>query len=168
MASIIVAHSLERCDQPDEEEPRFQSAGRLSRPAIKFRDLPKQSLPLRKGVVQTLSNIKMRFHLATILAVTPILVSATPTTENPPLTIPLNKRTNVYRSDGSVDIEALKAQVAHSTSYVISPFNPCGRSLTCDIVRSFADSISTSAIPVNATPCPSASRIPSAQSPKIR
>ena len=101
----------------------------------------------------------MHFSLATILAVLPLLVSAAPTTQKPRVTIPLNKHTNVYRSDGSVDIEVLKLQAAHSVAYVISPFNPCERSLTCHIVRSFADSRSTSATPVNATPSPSASRI---------
>jgi cathepsin D len=62
----------------------------------------------------------MHFSLATILAVIPLLASASPTTQKPRVTIPLNKRTNVYRSDGSVDIEVLKLQAAHSTAYVIS------------------------------------------------
>jgi hypothetical protein len=58
----------------------------------------------------------MIFSLGTILSIAPLLVSAAPTTETPHTTIPLNKRTNVYRNDGSVDIEALKQQVAHSTA----------------------------------------------------
>jgi cathepsin D len=65
----------------------------------------------------------MHYSLATILAVLPLLVSAVPTAQKPRITIPLNKRTNVYRSDGSVDIEVLKLQAAHSTAYVIS-FSP--------------------------------------------
>lgn len=60
----------------------------------------------------------MHFSLATILAVIPLLVSAAPTTQKPRVTIPLSKRTNVYRSDGSVDIDALKLHAAHSTAYV--------------------------------------------------
>ena len=109
----------------------------------------------------------MHFSLATVLAVVPLLVSAAPTSQKPHLTIPLNKRTDVYRRDGSVDIEVLKLQAAHSTGYVISPFDPFERSLTCHIVKSFADSRPMSATPVDATPCPLASRISSAQSRQI-
>jgi hypothetical protein len=58
----------------------------------------------------------MHFSLATILAVAPLLVSAAPTVEKPRITIPLNKRTNVYRIDGSVDTEVLKLQAAHSAA----------------------------------------------------
>jgi cathepsin D len=58
----------------------------------------------------------MHFSLATILAVVPLLVSAAPTPQKPRLSIPLDKHTNVYRSDGSVDIEVLKLQAAHSTA----------------------------------------------------
>jgi hypothetical protein len=65
----------------------------------------------------------MHLSIATILAVFPLLVLSTPTTQKPRLTIPLTKRTNVYRRDGSVDIEALKLQLARSTAYVISLFN---------------------------------------------
>jgi len=64
----------------------------------------------------------MHFSLATILAVVPLLVSAVPTAQKPRITIPLNKRTNVYRSDGSVNIENLKLQAAHSTAKIIRGF----------------------------------------------
>jgi hypothetical protein len=65
----------------------------------------------------------MHFPLAIILAVASLLVSAAPNTKKPHLTIPLSKRTNLHRSDGSVDIEALKMEDAHSTAYVIESFN---------------------------------------------
>jgi hypothetical protein len=65
----------------------------------------------------------MHFFLATILAV-PLLVSAATTTQKPRVTIPLDKRTNLYHSDGSVDTELLKQQAAYSTAYVISFFCP--------------------------------------------
>ncbi len=65
----------------------------------------------------------MHFSLATILAVFPLLVLSTPTTQKPRLTIPLKKRTDVYHSDGSINIEALKLQVARTTAYAISLFN---------------------------------------------
>lgn len=65
----------------------------------------------------------MHFSLATILAVVPLLVSAAPTTQKPRVTIPLSKRTNVYRSDGSVDIDALKLHAAHSTAKILRGFN---------------------------------------------
>jgi hypothetical protein len=65
----------------------------------------------------------MRFSLVTILAIAPLLVSAAPTTQKPRATIPLSKHTNVYRSDGSVNIEVLKLQAAHSVAYVRIPFN---------------------------------------------
>ena len=63
----------------------------------------------------------MNFSLAAILAVVLIVVSTAHTTHT---RIPLSRRTNVYRSDGSVDLEALKRETDHSTAYVISPFNP--------------------------------------------
>jgi hypothetical protein len=66
----------------------------------------------------------MHLSLATILAVPSLLVSAAPNTKKPHLTIPLSKRTTLHRSDGSVDIEVLKMEDAHSAAYVIEPFNP--------------------------------------------
>jgi len=56
----------------------------------------------------------MHFSLATIIAVLPLLAAASPIAQKPRITIPLTKRTNVYRSDGSVDIEVLKLHQAHS------------------------------------------------------
>jgi cathepsin D len=66
----------------------------------------------------------MHFSTATILAVIPLLVSAAPTTQKPRVTIPLNKYTNVFRSDGSINIKILKLQAASSVSYVMSRFPP--------------------------------------------
>lgn len=62
---------------------------------------------------------KMHFSLATILAVLPLLASATPLAQSPRVTIPISKRSNLRRSDGSVNAEALKGSVAASTGYVI-------------------------------------------------
>jgi len=66
----------------------------------------------------------MHFSAATILAVVPLLVSASPTMQKPRVTIPLNKRTNVFLNDGSVDVKMLKLQAASSVSYVMSRFHP--------------------------------------------
>jgi hypothetical protein len=63
----------------------------------------------------------MHFSLAAGLAVVLLVASTAHTTHT---TIPLSRRTNVYRSDGSVDLEELKRETDHSTAYVISPFNP--------------------------------------------
>jgi cathepsin D len=60
----------------------------------------------------------MYFSLAMILAVVSLVVSAA--TKKPHATIPLNKRTNINRSDGSVDFNVLKRQTYYSTAYVIS------------------------------------------------
>jgi cathepsin D len=80
----------------------------------------------------------MHFFLAPIFAVGFLLVSAARTTQKPRITIPLNKRTDIYRSDGSVDIKVLKRQTAQSTAYVILNFNPCESDLSYSkIVRGF-------------------------------
>jgi hypothetical protein len=63
----------------------------------------------------------MHFSLAIVFAVVPLVISAANTTQTRHVTIPLERCANFYRSDGSVDIEALKRVVDHSTAYVISP-----------------------------------------------
>jgi cathepsin D len=63
----------------------------------------------------------MHFTIATILAVIPVVVSAANTTQTPHVTIPLKRRGNIYRSDGAVDLEALKRNSNHTAAYVISP-----------------------------------------------
>jgi cathepsin D len=63
----------------------------------------------------------MHFSLATILAVVPLVLSAANTTQTPHVTIPLKWRGNFYRSDGSVDLKALKQNADYTTAYVISP-----------------------------------------------
>lgn len=65
----------------------------------------------------------MHFSLATIIAVLPLLASATPIAQQPRVTIPLSKRTNVFRRDGSVDIEVMKSQAAHSTAKILRGFH---------------------------------------------
>jgi cathepsin D len=66
----------------------------------------------------------MHFSLATILAVVPLVVSAANTTQTRHVTIPLKMRGNFYRSDGSVDLEALEQNADHTTVYAISPLQP--------------------------------------------
>jgi hypothetical protein len=100
----------------------------------------------------------MHFFLATILAVVPLAVSAANTTHT---TIQLKRHTEVYRRDGTVDVEALKREIDNSIQRVISPFNPCEYPLTCDIVRPFANSLTMNPTPVNAIPCPAISAISS-------
>jgi hypothetical protein len=63
----------------------------------------------------------MNFSLAAILAVVLLVASAVHTAHT---RIPLSRRTNVYRSDGSVDLEALKRETDHSTAYVNSLLAP--------------------------------------------
>lgn len=60
----------------------------------------------------------MHFPIATILAVLPLLASATPIAQSPRVTVPLTKRTNVFHRDGSVNIEVLKTQAAAASAYV--------------------------------------------------
>jgi cathepsin D len=66
----------------------------------------------------------MHFSLATILAVVPLVLSAANTTQTPPVTIPLKRHGSVYRSDGSVDMEALKWNADYTTAYVIPLLQP--------------------------------------------
>jgi cathepsin D len=73
----------------------------------------------------------MHFSLTTILAVVPLVLSAANTTQTPPATIPLKRHGSIYRSDGSVDLEALKRNADYTAVYVIPPFNlqmPCDSS----------------------------------------
>jgi cathepsin D len=65
----------------------------------------------------------MHFSLATILAIVPLVLSAANTTQTPHVTIPLKRHGSFYRSDGSVDLEALKWNADYTTAYVIPPFN---------------------------------------------
>jgi cathepsin D len=60
----------------------------------------------------------MYFSLATIIAVVPLLASATPLPQSPQVKIPIFQKTNLRRHDGSIDAEALKRFVAASTAYV--------------------------------------------------
>jgi cathepsin D len=62
----------------------------------------------------------MHFSFATIVAIVPLLASATPLAQSPRVTIPISKRSNLRRHDGSVDVEALKSAVVASTTYFIS------------------------------------------------
>jgi hypothetical protein len=62
----------------------------------------------------------MHVSLATIIAVVPLVLSAANTTQTPHVTIPLKMRGNFHRSDGSVDLEALKQNADHTAAYVIS------------------------------------------------
>src|SRR5271170_2455028 len=76
----------------------------------------------------------MHFSLATIIAVVPLLASATPLAYSPRTTIPISKRANLHRDDGSVDTEALKASVAASTAYVMSLLGRLIHDLTLSVV----------------------------------
>ncbi|PVF94542.1 acid protease [Serendipita vermifera] len=69
----------------------------------------------------------MQFSLATILAVLPLLAAASPLAQQPRVTIPLTKRSNVRRADGSVDIDVMKLQVAHSTGKILRGFDTYAR-----------------------------------------
>lgn len=64
-------------------------------------------------------------HLFTVvtLSVLPFLVGAVPASLNPsssggPHSIPLTKRSNYFRSDGTVDTEVLNAGVHHTEAFV--------------------------------------------------
>lgn len=58
----------------------------------------------------------MHFPLAVLLAIAPLLGLASPITNQPRVTIPISKRDTTRRSDGSVNIAAVKAQVARATA----------------------------------------------------
>lgn len=58
----------------------------------------------------------MHFSLTTIITALPLLAAASPIAQEPHITIPLAKRDNVLRRDGSVNIEALRHQAAWSTA----------------------------------------------------
>lgn len=62
----------------------------------------------------------MRFTLATILAVIPLLTIAAPYPHG--TNIPLTKRSNLTKSDGSVDLAALKRHLEITTACVY-PFS---------------------------------------------
>jgi hypothetical protein len=63
---------------------------------------------------------KMHFSLATIIAVVPLLASASPLSQVPYVTINISKRTDVHHHDGSVNAEGLKGSVDASIKYFIS------------------------------------------------
>jgi hypothetical protein len=83
----------------------------------------------------------MRFSLTTVIAIVPLLASATPLAQPLHVTIPISKKTDLRRDDGSVDIEALKASVSASTTYIIPFLDRSSWDLTYFIVSSFAVSI---------------------------
>lgn len=84
----------------------------------------------------------MHFSFATIIAVLPLLAAASPIAQKPRITIPLSKRTNLFRDDGSVDIEVMKLHAAHSTGKILRGLDTYSRNsgqrhpLTPDIVTS--------------------------------
>jgi hypothetical protein len=93
----------------------------------------------------------MHFSLATLIIVVPLLASATPLAQSPRVTIPISKRTNLRRQDGSVDISALTGSVSASIAYVISFLDQLIYELTFYIVRSFVVLIRTNRTLGNAT-----------------
>ena len=58
----------------------------------------------------------MHFSLATVLAVAPLLAAASPLAKQPLTTIPLSKKSNLYAQDGSLNLDALRGQLAASTA----------------------------------------------------
>ncbi|KII94327.1 hypothetical protein PLICRDRAFT_101811 [Plicaturopsis crispa FD-325 SS-3] len=64
----------------------------------------------------------MHFTIGTVLAVLPLLATATPVAKQPRATIPLHRRNNLVKDDGSVNADALRAQLARATSKVQNGF----------------------------------------------
>jgi hypothetical protein len=93
----------------------------------------------------------MHFSLATLIIVVPLLASATPLAQSPRVTIPISRRINLRRQDGSVDIDALKTSVSASTAYVIFLLDRLLYGLTFSIVRFFVVSMCTNRTPANTT-----------------
>lgn len=60
----------------------------------------------------------MQIKVATILALLPFLVAASPTPVESGITVPLHKR-NVIVRNGVVDTDALRAHVDHVHAYVL-------------------------------------------------
>lgn len=56
----------------------------------------------------------MHFSLATILAVVPLLASASPLAQSPRATIPLSKRSNLYKEDGALNLDVLRGQLVRA------------------------------------------------------
>jgi cathepsin D len=54
----------------------------------------------------------MHFSLATIIAVVPLLVSASPLAKQPHSTISLVRKSNLHQEDGSIDDDKLKGHLA--------------------------------------------------------
>jgi len=60
----------------------------------------------------------MHFSLATIIAVVPLLASASPLAKQPHSTISLARKSNLHQEDGSIDPDKLKGHVASSIEWV--------------------------------------------------
>lgn len=60
----------------------------------------------------------MHFPLATLVALIPLLASASPITESPRIVIPISKRSSLRHEDGSVNVDALKSSVSASVKYI--------------------------------------------------
>jgi hypothetical protein len=63
----------------------------------------------------------MHFPLAIIFAVISLVLSAANTTQMRHVSIPLKMHGNFSRSDGSIDLEALKQNSDYIAAYVVSP-----------------------------------------------
>jgi cathepsin D len=50
----------------------------------------------------------MHFSIGTILAIVPLLVSASPLAEQPRVTIPLSERSNLFKQDGFVNLDKVR------------------------------------------------------------
>jgi hypothetical protein len=90
----------------------------------------------------------MHLSLATVMAIIPLLASATPLAQFPRITMPISKRTTLRRDDGSVNIEALKASVAAVTAYCL-PFDRLIYDLTSSVVVELilAKNLTTPSVP---------------------
>jgi cathepsin D len=60
----------------------------------------------------------MHFSLATIIAVVPLLASASPLAKQPHSTVSLARKSHLHQEDGSLDADKLKGHLAVSVESV--------------------------------------------------
>jgi cathepsin D len=60
----------------------------------------------------------MHFSLATIIAVVPLLASASPLAKQPHSTISLARKSNLHQDDGSLDADKLSGHLSSSIECV--------------------------------------------------
>ncbi|KAG8797102.1 hypothetical protein FRC20_005065, partial [Serendipita sp. 405] len=69
----------------------------------------------------------MHFSVATLLTIAPLLALSSPVPQSPRATIPLSRRSNLYREDGSLDLAVLRGQLSRTTAKIMRGFRTYNR-----------------------------------------